>query len=93
MTMEPARNQIYQMDCMELLSQIPDGYVSMILTDPPYGIRYQNNFARCPHPPIIGDSGIDYEQFARESYRVLQNNSHAQHHKHKEICRIVGKSP
>lgn len=62
MTMEPERNQIYRMDCIELLSQVPDGYVSMILTDPPYGIRYQNNFARCPHPPIIGDSGIDCDR-------------------------------
>lgn len=77
MTMEPARNQIYPMDCMELFPQIPDGYVSMILTDPPYGIRYRNNFSRCPHPPIAGDSGIDYEKFAKECYRILQNNSHA----------------
>ena len=37
-------DQIYCMDCMELVSQMPDGYVSMILTDPPYGISYQNNF-------------------------------------------------
>ncbi len=77
MTMEPARNQIYRMDCMELLSQVPDGYVSMILTDPPYGIRYRNHFARRPHPLIAGDDGIDYERFARESYRVLRNDSHA----------------
>lgn len=75
--MELTRNHIYQMDCMELLSNIPDGYVSMILTDPPYGIRYQNNYAYHPHPPIAGDGGIDYERFARESYRILQNNSHA----------------
>ena len=75
--MEPARNQIYRMDCMELLSQVPDGYVSMILTDPPYGIRYRNHFARRPHPLIAGDDGIDYERFARESYRVLRNDSHA----------------
>ena len=36
------RNKLYHMDCLELLSQIPDGHVSMILTDPPYGINYQN---------------------------------------------------
>lgn len=65
------------MDCLDLLLQIPDGYVSMILTDPPYGISYQNNFTRNRHPVLDGDSGIDYERFAKESYRVLKNNSHA----------------
>ena len=42
-------NQIYHTDCMELLAQIPDNYVSLILTDPPYGISYRNHFARQPH--------------------------------------------
>ena len=46
------RNQIYCMDCMELMAHIPDGFVSLILTDPPYGIAYQNHFARQPHEHI-----------------------------------------
>lgn len=71
------KNTIYFMDCMDLLSHIPDGAVSLILTDPPYGIRYQNGFAKTPHPMIAGDSGIDYERFARESHRILKENSHA----------------
>ena len=75
--MEVISNQLYCMDCMELFPQLPDGCVSLILTDPPYGIRYQNNFTKCQHPPIDGDSGIDYERFARESYRILQDNAHA----------------
>ena len=29
------RNQIYCTDCMELMAHIPDGFVSLILTDPP----------------------------------------------------------
>lgn len=70
-------NKLYHMDCMELISQLHDNSVSLILTDPPYGIRYQNNFAQHPHPHITGDNGIDYEQFAKECYRILQNNAHA----------------
>lgn len=70
-------NQLYCMDCMKLFPKLPDASVSLILTDPPYGIRYQNNFTKCQHPPIIGDGGIDYEQFAKESYRILSDNSHA----------------
>lgn len=71
------RNQIYCTDCMELMAHIPDGFVSLILTDPPYGISYQNHFARQPHKQLDGDCGIDYERFAWESYRILRDNSHA----------------
>lgn len=62
---------------MELLRQMPDRSVSMILTDPPYGISYQNNFTSRKHPVLEGDDGIDYERFAMESYRILEENSHA----------------
>lgn len=75
--MENLINQLYCMDCMELFSQIPDSSVSLILTDPPYGIRYQNNFTQFQYPQIVGDDGIDYEQLARESYRILRENAHA----------------
>lgn len=60
MRTEELYNGIYCMDCMELLSQIPDGSVSMILTDPPYGISYQNHFTKRKHRVLTGDEGIDY---------------------------------
>ena len=65
------------MDCMDLMGQLADGAVSMILTDPPYGISYQNNYARKRHELLAGDCGMDYEEFARESHRVLEENAHA----------------
>lgn len=71
------RNRLYHMDCMELFPLIQDGYVSLILTDPPYGISYQNCYSHKKHPKLEGDSGIDYERFAAESYRILQENAHA----------------
>lgn len=70
-------DQVYCMDCMELMEVIPDGTASMILTDPPYGISYQNNFTRNRHQLLRGDDGIDYEKFARESYRILKDDTHA----------------
>lgn len=65
------------MDCMVLFPFIPDEYVSLILTDPPYGICYQNQYAMKRHPVLAGDRGIDYRRFAQESYRILKNNAHA----------------
>lgn len=70
-------NRIYQMDGMELMVGMPDGYVDMILTDPPYGISYQNHFAKESHAVLKGDGGIDYMRLAKESYRILRDNSHA----------------
>lgn len=77
MTMAVERNRLFHMDCFKLMEQMPDKSVSLILTDPPYGIQYQNQFTQCRHPPIAGDSGIDYELFAAESYRILHDDAHA----------------
>ena len=70
-------NRIFREDCLELMAHLPDESVSLILTDPPYGISYQNQFCESPHPILAGDTGIDYARFAKESYRILKANSHA----------------
>ena len=75
--MLPQTDELYCMDCMALLSLLPDECVSLILTDPPYGISYQNHFAKQYHPILTGDSGINYSRFAEESYRILKENAHA----------------
>lgn len=59
------------------MKQMQDQSVDMILTDPPYGINYKNQFTQHEHNPILGDEGIDYERFSSECYRILRNNSHA----------------
>ena len=83
-------DQIYWMDCMELVPQMPDGYVSMILTGPPYGISYQNNFTNSRHQVLDGDEGIDYELFAHESYRILKDNAHYSGKNRKVIDNAAG---
>ena len=70
-------NRIFCEDCLTFMKRIPDESVSLILTDPPYGIHYSNQFAKIPHAMLPGDDGIDYSAFARESYRILRMNSHA----------------
>ena len=75
--MTDLQDKILHADCMALMSQIPDGAVSLILTDPPYGISYQKHFTAKKHPMLAGDGGIPYENFAAESYRILRMNSHA----------------
>lgn len=35
-------NEIACMDCLEYLKQIPDNFVDLIVTDPPYNIPQKN---------------------------------------------------
>jgi site-specific DNA-methyltransferase (adenine-specific) len=54
MTIE--RNQIYQMDCMLGMAEMPDNYVDLAIVDPPYGILNKhvspNSFLRRAHKDI-----------------------------------------
>ena len=74
---EQYRDTIICGDCLQMMKELPEESVSLIVTDPPYGIGYQNQFAHTPHAVLAGDRGIDYERFARESYRILCMDSHA----------------
>lgn len=44
-------------DCLEKLKQVPDDYIDLILTDPPYNISKDNNFTS------MGRSGIDFGEW------------------------------
>lgn len=70
-------SRIHNVDAFELLAGLSDNSVQLILTDPPYGIGYQNNYTREKLPILAGDDGIDYAEFAQQCFRVLQDNSHA----------------
>jgi adenine-specific DNA-methyltransferase len=39
-------NRILQGDCTRVLQQLPDSLVDLIVTDPPYGVRYQDRKGR-----------------------------------------------
>ena len=54
------KNKVYCMDALELLKQMPDQSVDLILTDPPYGIKYHSNRYKNgnPHNPINNDDTL-----------------------------------
>ena len=39
-------NQVLQGDCTRVLKRLPDNCVDLIVTDPPYGVRYHDSFGR-----------------------------------------------
>lgn len=48
-------------DCLKILEEIPDNYVDLILTDPPYNISKDNNFR------TMGRNGIDFGEWDHEA--------------------------
>lgn len=59
------------------MADIQNESVDLILTDPPYGISYQNNYTLNKYNKIKNDDTVDYYTFGKECYRILKNNSHA----------------
>jgi site-specific DNA-methyltransferase (adenine-specific) len=68
-------NKIIHGDCRAILSRLPDESVDLLLTDPPYGMRYR---ARRWGKPMKGDADLSwFRPFIQEAYRVLRPNTHA----------------
>jgi site-specific DNA-methyltransferase (adenine-specific) len=62
-------------DCREILHRIPGESIDLLLTDPPYGMRYRG---KKWGKPIQGDGDLAwFRPFIREAYRVLRRDTHA----------------
>lgn len=82
--MEVQLNTIYTEDCLSGLKKIPDNFVDLIVTDPPYGIRFGTNEGLYNRPKkgiltgYIDIPASEYEDFSKawisECYRVLKEN-------------------
>lgn len=84
---EQLLNKILYGDCLEWLSQIEDNSISLVLTDPPYGINYYSNWSQDSsyREKVKSVNGIsndkkDNKEFLLKVlssiYRVLKDNSH-----------------
>lgn len=67
-------------DCLEIMKDIPDNSIDLIVTDPPYLIKYKTNRRKnkshdfCSE--ILNDDNYELiENFFKESFRVLKKNS------------------
>lgn len=67
-------NTIYNEDCLETMKRMPDGFVDLVLTDPPYGIDFQSSrtIERLRKPKIANDKE-PYVEWMEEAFRVLKD--------------------
>ena len=65
-------NQVLHGDCTRVLRTLPNEVVDLVVTDPPYGVRYQDGLGRT----IANDDDPSRVLGAfSELYRVLKPNS------------------
>ena len=63
-------------DCLELMKNIPDGYVDLVLTDPPYGMAFKSNHRKEKYNEIKNDKSLEWlEKYVGECFRILKYNT------------------
>lgn len=65
------------MDCMDLLSEVPDKSVDLIVTDPPYGMDFQSNHRKEKHAKIENDADLNWlPKWVEAIRRVIKDDAH-----------------
>lgn len=88
-------NRIYNEDCLEGMKRIYDKSVDLVVTDPPYIIKYKTNYRKnkkhkfCKE--ILNDDNNSLiSNYLSECYRVLKDNTslntHCSHDFPKDPC-------
>lgn len=72
--------ELLQGDCLELMKKIPNDSIDLIVTDPPYLIKYKTNYRKDKNhdfcSEILNDDNYDcISNYIKECYRILKNNT------------------
>lgn len=71
---------IYNEDCIEGMKKIPDESIDLIVTDPPYLMKYKTNHRKDKHHKFCSEIAGDDDQeliktYIKECYRIMKNDS------------------
>ena len=73
-------NKLIQGDCVELMKNIPDKSIDLIVTDPPYLIKYKTNYRKDKNhdfcSEILNDDNYDLiSNYIKQCYRILKDDT------------------
>ena len=73
----PFLNEIVNMDWKEAITQVSDKSIDLVVTDPPYGMKFQSNHRKVKHKSIQNDDNLDWlESWVIELKRVCKDEAH-----------------
>ena len=73
----PFLNEIVNMDWKEAIKQVSDKSIDLVVTDPPYGMKFQSNYRKVQHKSIQNDDNLDWlESWVIELKRVCKDEAH-----------------
>ena len=73
----PFLNEIVNMDWNEAIKQVSDKSIDLVVTDPPYGMKFQSNHRKVQHKSIQNDDNLDWlESWVIELKRVCKDEAH-----------------
>ena len=73
--------ELWHGDCLELMTNIPDGSVDLVLTDPPYLCNYSRHDSKSRFSNKITNDEDNcanenmIEKYLRECYRIMKDNT------------------
>ena len=70
--MQKDRYFLYNQDCLDLLPNITEESIDLIVTDPPYGVNFKNEFYNDNADFVKTES----KKWLKELFRVLKDGSH-----------------
>tara|TARA_R100000808_G_scaffold24922_1_gene59388 strand:+ start:1033 stop:1713 length:681 start_codon:yes stop_codon:yes gene_type:complete len=69
--------EIYTEDCLDTMDKMNDGFIDLIIADPPYGMQFRSNHRYEKHDEIYGDDNLDWlPAWVEKSYRILKQDTH-----------------
>jgi len=70
-------NKIYNEDCIEFMKRVPDKYFDLVLTDPPFGMKFQSGHRNTAHKIIANDDNLEWlPAFTKELDRITKDDAH-----------------
>lgn len=74
--LENLLNKIHLGDCLEFMRELPDKCVDLVLTDPPFGMKFQSGYRKEKHNKIENDDNLNWlPDWCEQLKRVVKDDA------------------